>query len=616
MRFFKKLSMRNKIMSFLVPAFIITISLIVGVIIVQFENYTINVNKEQAIKGMEGLNEIIEKYKNESSNLSKLISQNPDIVKYMDEGNADGLRDILTIISKDLNVDFITVTDKNGLVLYRTNTPNESGDSIINQINIQKALEGNVYTTLENIDSQELLAVTGSPIINMNKEIIGVISTGFELSNVDILDNSKKIYKTDLTIFLNDVRLNTTIIKNGERVVGTQLNPAIAKKILEDKEQYIAEAEILDMPYICSYMPLMNTNNDVIGVVFSGQLKSDAVKKMNEIIFLIFVISVVVLIVISVFIFFFSLNVISKPLEKIMEASNKISNGDLYIDDFDINETDNTKDEIIILSKSFYEMVNTMNMLINNINASSEQVSAGAIQVSDSSTSLAQGATEQASSVEQLSASIEEISSQTIENAKNATTAKKVVENANYYTTICDKQMQGLLNSMTDINNSSNNISKIIKVIDDIAFKTNILALNAAVEAARAGQHGKGFAVVAEEVRNLATRSANATKEISIMIENSLKTVNQGANISTDTADALKNIVIEISKASDLIESIAVSSNEQSIGINQINQGILQIANVVQSTSATSEETAAASEELSSQAAMLKQQVAGFNLKK
>lgn len=304
-------------------------------------------------------------------------------------------------------------------------------------------------------------------------------------------------------------------------------------------------------------------------------------------------------------------NSIKKPISKMVDASKRMADGDLdvYIDI-------NTKDEIGTLAKAFSQMTNNINEVMTNINSASEQVASGSRQVSDSSMSLSQGATEQASSIEELTASIEEISSQTRLNATNANQANELAESAKINAVKGNDQMNAMLKSMDEINDSSNNISKIIKVIDEIAFQTNILALNAAVEAARAGQHGKGFAVVAEEVRNLAARSANAAKETTAMIEGSIKKVEGGTKIANETAVALAEIVNSIEKVSNLVNDIAVASNEQAIGVDQVNQGIGQIADVVQTTSATSEETAAASEELSSQAEMLKMQVARFKLKR
>jgi methyl-accepting chemotaxis protein len=261
-------------------------------------------------------------------------------------------------------------------------------------------------------------------------------------------------------------------------------------------------------------------------------------------------------------------------------------------------------------------IIQSFNEVLGDVKVAAEQVASGSVQISDSSIALSQGATEQASSIEQLTASLEEISAQTQYNARNANEANELAETAKANAERGNNQMQEMLRAMQEINASSANISRIIKVIDEIAFQTNILALNAAVEAARAGQHGKGFAVVAEEVRNLAARSANAAKETTDMIENSIKKVEGGTKIANETASKLSMIVDDVERVARLVNDIATASNEQATGIAQINQGVMQVSQVVQTNSATSEESAAASEELSSQAEMLKRQVSRFKLKR
>jgi methyl-accepting chemotaxis protein len=267
------------------------------------------------------------------------------------------------------------------------------------------------------------------------------------------------------------------------------------------------------------------------------------------------------------------------------------------------------------IKNSINNIVESLNAVIGDISTSAEQVASGTQQVSSGAQALSQGATEQASAIEQLTASLVEIAGQTKKNAVNANQASELAVAARDEAAEGNARMNGLQQAMKEINEASSNISKIIKVIDDIAFQTNLLALNAAVEAARAGQHGKGFAVVAEEVRTLAARSAQAAKETTDLIESSIQKVQAGTRIANATADALGKIVGEVAGAADLVESIAIASNAQASAVSQISQGIVQVSQVVQNNAATSEESAAASEELSSQAEQLRETVSVFRLK-
>lgn len=261
------------------------------------------------------------------------------------------------------------------------------------------------------------------------------------------------------------------------------------------------------------------------------------------------------------------------------------------------------------------DLVNNFHRLVAAIVNVSNQVASNANLVSDSSMALSQGAMHQASAVQQLTSSLEQIAAQTNLNAQNAEKANDLSQRTKTNAAEGNAQMKDMLTAMDDISVSSGSIGKIIKVIDDIAFQTNILALNAAVEAARAGQYGKGFAVVAEEVRNLAGKSANAARETTELIENSIRKVETGARIANLTAKALGEIVSDVDIAADLIQSIAMASTEQARGLDQVNAGITQVSQVIQTNVATAQESAAASEELSSQAARLQEQVAVFRLR-
>lgn len=252
--------------------------------------------------------------------------------------------------------------------------------------------------------------------------------------------------------------------------------------------------------------------------------------------------------------------------------------------------------------------------VLTQIHQSAEQVSSGSDQVSSGAQALSQGATEQASSVEELAATIAEISEQINHNAEDAQQASKQANKVGEEIQRSNEQMEEMTVAMAEIHQKSQEIAKIIKTIEDIAFQTNILALNAAVEAARAGAAGKGFAVVANEVRNLASKSADASKDTSALIEGSVKAVENGTRIADATARTLGEVVSGAHDIVETIDRIASASQQQADAVIQVTQGVDQISSVVQTNSATAEESAAASEELSGQANMLKQLVGQFTL--
>lgn len=346
-----------------------------------------------------------------------------------------------------------------------------------------------------------------------------------------------------------------------------------------------------------------------------------------------------------------------KPIEGIVQAAESIADGDL-----DIHLTCESNDEIGRLERAFSVTVTRLKAIIGDtnelleamangnfdiktkteesyagqyrnlllsmrkinvnlsntlsqINESSNQVSSGSDQVSSGAQALSQGATEQASSVEELAATINDISFKVKSNAENADAAKIRANKVGDEIINSNQQMQEMIEAMNKISLKSNEIGKIIKAIEDIAFQTNILALNAAVEAARAGAAGKGFAVVADEVRNLASKSAEASKSTAILIEDSINAVQNGTKIADETAQSLIVVVDGAKEVADLVNKISEASNAQADAITQVTMGVDQISSVVQTNSATAEQSAAASEELSGQAQLLKNLVSRFNLK-
>ncbi len=760
-----------------------------------------------------------------SLEVAKHIAADRKIISVLESGRLSGLRDAAkAVMAENFNAtEFLTITDTSGDVLARTHS-DKTGDSILYQQNITSALSGRSDSFIEPGTQIRLSVRSSSPIYASDGRMLGVISTGFALDNPDFVDNLKRTTGCEITVFLQDERINTTIVKDGTRQVGTKLNENIANIVLKQQKEYYAEADILGNKYYTSYKPLITEMGDAIGLYFAGKpidgiLASITYNTLS-------VLGIIVIVGFGMLILnkYLCKRMIVNQVVKISKAAEELAKGNLnykipdtdskdeiglltvgiqdmvgvlrqliqdlsnmlenhkngitsakidislyegsfrevayginrmaedYIEDsrllleclssfahgnFDVklkeypgekhrinlaveqvranlkdvsrqinlilehalegelshradlsqlsgewkhildslnsllqaiadpiqeaapildsiangrfnqrvkgnykgvfalikNSMNSTSDalasycveinktlecmvdnnfdqeirgdfkgEFAGIKNSINTLIDKFNDILHNMQSASVEVLQGASDISKSSMILAQGSTQQAKTIEELCLSLEGINGQVRANAKKADMACRLAESSKSNAQEGNRCMKDMLESMNSIYEASENISGILKAIDDIAFQTNLLALNAAVEASRAGQYGKGFAVVADEVRSLASKSQEASKESNEFINDTLAKIRDGEKAAKDTAASLKQIMQDIDNVSAYITDIAVESKTQADSLSQVSLGVTDISGIVQNNTAISEESASTAQQLNSQA--------------
>jgi methyl-accepting chemotaxis protein len=643
--------------------FIISLSIILFIVVSVvwfFTNQTFNKFLEaESNTALAGLSDTLKGYYVKAQAASGELVQNPNLISAVETKNIYAMTSDVMQIAKGNQLSYTFITDASGNVIAKSNSDGLELDNFSKLKHIQQALQGNLSLSMEIISDKNLSICSGTPIKNGNK-IIGVASTVISLDDTTLVDNLKKLTSCEITIFLGDERINTTITKNGKRQIGTKLDSRIAQKVIGEKGTFSGKTTIFGVTHMASYQPILDTNKNVVGAICAGKNIQETERGSTLVVLLSSIIAVLMGIVSTIVLSRFVKRTVKVPLDEVVALANNIENGEIGISHKDaVSLTIYSQDEVgqvadalgntvnslqkyigeisdilseisngnltvkteheyygdfVNIKEALDNITRSLNRTLSDINKSAELVAERSEQISGGAIAISQGATQQASSSQELSATISEISDQIKKTAENASIASSIAKQSTDEVEKGNSSIKEMLTAMENINTASTQISQIIKTIEDIAFQTNILALNAAVEAARAGAAGKGFAVVADEVRNLASKSAEAAKQTSVLINNTVSLVNRGAKTANSTADSFKKIMTSSQKSTDLIAEISKATNTQASAVAQVSLGIEQISNVVQTNSATSEENAAASRDLSMQAQVLRGLVSQFQL--
>ncbi|MDR1483224.1 MAG: methyl-accepting chemotaxis protein [Planctomycetaceae bacterium] len=524
--------------------------------------------------------------------------------------------------------EFFTIIAPNGSVVVRTANRQKFGDKLEQAESVRIALEekkAGVY--FERTPTIPLSIRATAPICDSDGTLLAVISSGFRLDTEKWVNHVKSTFGTECTTIVDKTRYVTTLLSaDGKPAVNTTLNDeTIIKTLFTDKKEYSGESLVLGRKMKVFYLPVTTDSGTVLGSLFVGlpMERSTAVVNRN-------IVNNVIIAVVGLFLFILLLVILLRrivgPIRKMTVAAKELAGGGL---DIDLNV--NTGDELEVLSHAFKEVASSLKektdvaLTISKgdlrvwVPLKSEhdtlgkaliemrygfydsikdlKTLAGAVANEGNNLTVTNGRlvtniNESAFQLQDVATSIDQLNTQTKENAEKAREAESLAIKAHGDTTEGQQRMNRMVDSMNAITKSSEEIKKIIRVIDDIAFQTNLLALNAAVEAARAGQHGKGFAVVAEEVRSLAARSAKAAKETAGLIEESIHQVELGSHVAGETSESLNSIADQVSHVNEIIAKISQETESQTSSLNEVNTSVARLSNTANENKVTVIESA------------------------
>ena len=632
------MSIRNQILLPIILMAVLLVGASLGVSIWQFSGYVNKSTMEEATDGLNGLSAEIDSRKQEALSKSAMAANYPGLAAAVAANDTNTVLALMTPVAKDAKVDFLTILNASGSVVARVHDPAKRGDSLANQANIAAALKGTAVAYVEPGTEIKLSARAGTPIKNAAGAVVGAVSLGYKLDQMETVDHAKKLFGSEFTVFLGDVRISSTFMQDGKRIVGTKLDPAIAKIILTDGKEYHGRANILGQPYITAYQPLLGPAGKPIGVLFAGHSVKESEAIISNMQLMIGGIGVILLIL-SLIAMFFVIRRITGPLGIAVDDLGQLAAGNFTASV--PPELLRRKDEVGKLAVAINGLTQSMRSLLKQIAQSAEHVASSSQQLTASAQQSAEAANNVAQSIQQVamgsekqvgavndtSAIVEEISATMQEVAATAgematlstQTAKAALEGKTSIDTAVNqmgavstgsKQAQV---AAEELKASSAQIGEIVNLISTIAGQTNLLALNAAIEAARAGEQGRGFAVVAEEVRKLAEQSEAAAHQIKELvdknhgsignvvgaIDSAIRDISQGVELVNTAGNNFAAINGQINQVTGQVTIIAKAVNESAVGSQRIVTSIKEVENLSRDAAAESENVSAATEEQS-----------------
>jgi len=604
---------------------------ILGSVLYFFTDYADTTAKKQARAGVEGLHGVLEDTKQDMKTRAIMLAANPDVAKAIEAKDTAQVLTVVGRIIKDAPIDSVTISDEKGIVIARTHEPGKKGDSVAGQVNVREALKGNTTAGVEPGTVVKLSARAGAPVRNAQGQIVGVITPGVTLTKNEVVDKAKKLFNVDTTLFRDDVRESTTIMINGQRQVGTKLDPKIADIVLKQGKSFDGVATILGMTYLTSYEPIIGPDGKPIGVLFAGESLAIAHVARDKMAVTVAVATLIALLLAFLATLWLARK-ITAPLMQLGIVAGTVAGGDLTQ-----SVTVQSADEVGILAQNFNKMLVHLRELVKHVHdlsqtlaASSEELTASAEQsaevshqVAQSITEVAAGAAKQLGAVNDTSTVVQGVSTsaeavaataETITDLSRKSTAATVngssaIERAVQQMSNIGEGSKAVNEAVEKLADSSRHIGEIVNVISGIAGQTNLLALNAAIEAARAGEQGRGFAVVAEEVRKLAEQSESAAKEITELITQNQTDI-QKAVQAMDVASSSVKVGIDVVNAagvtfqeiSQLTDEVSSQMSNVSLAIGEIAKGSENIVVSVRDIEVVSKESAGQSQNVSAAA--------------